>query len=107
VRLVHRGGDLSDSMSQYLVDRLRHAANVKIETRSEVIELTGDEHLLSVKIRDSDGQLIERPVGGLFIMIGADPCTEWLKDVVLVDDRGFVLTRERCGPDAPQPYNFF
>jgi len=25
-------------------------------------------------------------------MIGADPCTEWVKDAVRLDDRGFVLT---------------
>jgi len=41
VRLVHRGRNLSDSMSQYLVERLRHAANVSIETGAQVIELSG------------------------------------------------------------------
>jgi thioredoxin reductase (NADPH) len=25
-------------------------------------------------------------------MIGADPCTGWVKDAVRLDDRGFVLT---------------
>ena len=45
VRLVHRGRDLSDGMSQYLVERLRHAGNVEIETRAQVVELSGDDHL--------------------------------------------------------------
>jgi thioredoxin reductase (NADPH) len=107
VRLVYRGRDLSESMSQYLVDRLRHAANVKIETRSEVVELSGCERLSRVKIRDADGSVSDRDVGGLFIMIGADPCTGWLKDAVRLDDRGFVLTGEDCGADTPKPYNVF
>jgi len=107
VRLVHRGRDLSDSMSQYLIERLRHAANVSIETHSQVVELSGDERLRIVQIRDADGRAVARPVGGLFIMIGADPCTGWLKDAVRLDDRGFVLTGQDCGPEASVPFNAF
>src|SRR5437016_13809261 len=79
-------------MSQYLVERLRRATNMKIETRSHVAELSGDDRLRTVKIRDGEGRVVERSVGGLFIMIGADPCTGWVKDAVRLDDRGFVLT---------------
>lgn len=107
VRLVHRGRDLADSMSQYLVDRVRRAANIRIETRSQIVELSGDDRLRAIKIRDGDGGVVERPVGGLFVMIGADPRTGWLKDTVRLDDRGFVLTGHACEPDAPTPYNLF
>jgi len=107
VRLVHRGHDLSDSMSQYLVERLRHAANVKIETNSQMVELLGDDHLRSVKIRDGDGHVVQRSVGGLFVMVGADPCTGWLKDTVRLDERGFVLTGENWAPDTRTPYEIF
>jgi thioredoxin reductase (NADPH) len=107
VRLVHRGRDLSDSMSQYLVERLRHAANVSIETDSQVIELSGDERLGGVKIRNAEGHVAERSVGGLFIMIGADPCTGWVREALRLDDRGFILTGEDCGADAAAPFNVF
>jgi thioredoxin reductase (NADPH) len=107
VRLVHRGRDLADSMSQYLIERLRRAANVSIEAGSQVIELSGDEHLRGVKIRDGEGHVAERSVGGLFIMIGADPCTGWVKDAVRLDDRGFILTGEDCGAAAAAPFNVF
>ena len=107
VRLVYRGSDLSESMSHYLVERLRRAANVRIETRSQVVELSGDDRIRTVRIRDGEENVVERFVGGLFIMIGADPRTGWLKDAVRLDDRGFVLTGEGCGVDAPTPYNVF
>jgi thioredoxin reductase (NADPH) len=107
VRLVHRGRDLADSMSQYLLERLRHAANVSIDTGSQVIELSGDQRLSGVKIRDAEGRAVERSVGGVFIMIGADPCTGWLRDSVRLDDRGFILTGEDCGADAAVPFNLF
>lgn len=107
VRLVHRGRDLADSMSQYLIERLHHAANVSIEMRSQVVELSGDERLRTVQIRDAEGRVVPRSVGGLFVMIGADPRTGWLTDTVQLDDRGFVRTGEDCGPAAPVPFNVF
>jgi len=107
VRLVYRGPDLSDSMSQYLIERLRHAANVTIETRSQVVALSGDDHLRTVRIRAGEEHVAEHSVGGLFVMIGADPCTGWLKDAVRLDDRGFILTGEDCGSDAAVPFNVF
>ncbi|HTV50434.1 MAG TPA: FAD-dependent oxidoreductase, partial [Steroidobacteraceae bacterium] len=107
VRLVHRGRDLADSMSQYLVERLRYATNVSIETRSQVVELSGDDRLRTLRIRASDGTTVKRAVCGLFVMIGADPCTGWLKGAVRLDDRGFVLTGEDCGAEAAVPFSVF
>jgi thioredoxin reductase (NADPH) len=72
-----------------------------------VVELLGDDHLRSIKIRDGDGRVVQISVGGLFVMIGAIPCTDWLKDTVRLDDRGFVLTGKSCEPDAPTPYDLF
>jgi thioredoxin reductase (NADPH) len=107
VRLVHRGHDLSDSMSQYLVERLRRAANIKIEMRSQIVALSGDGHVRTVKIRDGEGRVAERSVGGLFVMIGADACTAWLKGTVQLDNRGFVLTGEDCQSDTLASHNPF
>jgi thioredoxin reductase (NADPH) len=107
VRLVHRGADLADSMSNYLLERLRHAANVEIETGSQVVELVGNERLLAVKIKGAEGVVREREAGGIFVMIGADPCTGWLDGTVGLDSRGFVQTGEACGEAAPRPFNIF
>ncbi len=107
VRLVHRGRDLAESMSRYLIERLRRAAGVRIETHSEIVELAGDDHLRALKVRHGDGGVVECAVGGLFVMIGADPCTGWLDRVVQLDNRGFVLTGKDCAPEAPAPYNLF
>jgi len=107
VRLVHRGAHLADSMSSYLVERLRHAANVEIETSSQVVGLAGGERLAAVHIRGGDGAVVERQAGGIFVMIGADPCTGWLDGTIGLDDRGFVLTGEACGAAAPLPFNIF
>ncbi|MBV8962263.1 MAG: FAD-dependent oxidoreductase [Hyphomicrobiales bacterium] len=106
VRLVCRGHDLSHTMSQYLIDRLHRATNVVIEMRSEVIGLLGGDRLESVDVRDDEGQAAERPACGLFVMIGADPCTNWLRGAVKLDDRGFVMTGHDCAT-APRSHGLF
>ncbi|MBS0374624.1 MAG: FAD-dependent oxidoreductase [Proteobacteria bacterium] len=107
VRIVYRGANLADSMSHYLVERLQRAANVTIETRAEVVSLAGGERLETIEIRAADGALVRHAVAGLFVMIGADPCTAWLAGALRMDDRGFVLTGDACGADTPAPFNYF
>jgi thioredoxin reductase (NADPH) len=97
VHLVHRRGDLEASMSQYLISRLHKAKNVQIHLNSTISALRGERSLGSVVIRDSSGKEQEVGACGLFVMIGANPCTEWLNGAVMLDDKGFVLT----GIDLP------
>jgi DNA-binding transcriptional LysR family regulator len=60
-----------------------------------------------------DSALVARKIaqcprpGGVFIMVGADPRTGWLKDTLRLDERGFVLTGEKWERDTPTPYEVF
>lgn len=91
VYLVYRGEDLSHSMSQYLISRLRHAPNITILTRTNVVSLHGDVTLESATLEGPHGRQ-DIATHAIFAMIGATPCTEWLHGVVELDDRGFVIT---------------
>jgi thioredoxin reductase (NADPH) len=92
VTVLHRRADLRETMSQYLVDELdRYGVNVR--DRSEISALEGaDGRLEAVQLTDGT----RLPYSYLFLFLGADPCTEWLGDVIARDDHGFILT----GPDA-------
>jgi thioredoxin reductase (NADPH) len=93
VRIVCRGSDLTASMSEYLVTRLNQTANVKIQLLSEVIEVHGSGKLESVTIANRSSGINETvDVFGLFVMIGGTPCTDWLRNTVTLDKKGFVLT---------------
>ena len=92
VHLVYRGPDLGHSMSRYLITRLEFAPNVRIHTESEVRELHGSEQLEAVTIANSAGQSETIAIRGLFVMIGADPCTDWLRGTIDLDEQGFVVT---------------
>lgn len=98
VYLLYRGDQLGASMSQYLLSRLEYSPSVEIRTGTRVRELRGHGRLESIVI-DSDGREPEEiPTSAMFVMIGADPCTDWLRGMVDLDDKGFVLTGQPAGP---------
>jgi thioredoxin reductase (NADPH) len=86
---------LSDTMSQYLIDRIESLPNVDVVIGSEVARLDGaDGALEGVELRNrSSGTEEARPCRFLFSFIGAEPNTDWLQSSGLkLDGRGFVLT---------------
>ncbi|MEU8607169.1 FAD-dependent oxidoreductase [Actinoplanes sp. NPDC048791] len=94
VRLIIRHDDLARDMSRYLVDQIERMPNVEVLRSTEVVELVGDDGKLgAVVTRDTvTGDRSRIPTAVLFVFIGADPCTGWLRNIVSLDDRGYVLT---------------
>ncbi|MDQ3225331.1 MAG: FAD-dependent oxidoreductase [Chloroflexota bacterium] len=92
VHLVYRGAELGRGMSQYLLSRLEHAPNVHIHTESEICALHGAERLESVEIWTHGGEREKIAAPFVFVMIGSDPCTDWLQGALDLDERGFVNT---------------
>jgi thioredoxin reductase (NADPH) len=91
---------LEDTMSQYLIDRIRGLANVEVVTGAEVSALEGDEdHLSAVSWRDrGSGIETRREIKELFSFIGAQPNTDWLEaSGIHVDRGGFVCTGADAG----------
>jgi thioredoxin reductase (NADPH) len=96
VIMLVRGASLGEKMSQYLVDRLTKHPKVTVRVNSEVTEVCGSEHLDGIRIRNrATNETEEVPTKFLFVFIGAQPNTDWLKGLVACDQYGFVLT----GPD--------
>jgi thioredoxin reductase (NADPH) len=100
VVMVVRGARLEDTMSEYLVSRIRNADNVEVRLRTEVVAAHGEGHLEAVTLADRDtGSEQEVPTNWLFVFIGASPRTDWVGDEVVRDALGFVVT----GPDLALP----
>lgn len=91
VHLVVRGDSLAESMSDYLKRRLESDQRVSIHFGTTVDELRGDDRLQAVRL-NQDGESRWQEALGLFVMIGAAPNTDWLCDLVELDDKGFVKT---------------
>jgi thioredoxin reductase (NADPH) len=102
VRLLVRGRSLAASMSSYLSSRLEAEPTISIEYGAEVSALHGSDYLEAVTIRNTaNGSEETVPTRALFIMVGAAPNTDWLTDLVKLDDKGFVLTGEAVGASSP------
>jgi thioredoxin reductase (NADPH) len=91
VHVVIRGADLGKSMSRYLVDRIEAHPGIQAYTNSQVTRLDGDKTLTAVRIARTDGD-VQMPCSGLFSLIGADPCSDWLSGCAVLDQQGFVVT---------------
>jgi thioredoxin reductase (NADPH) len=102
VCMLVRRSDLAATMSRYLVDRVRGLANVEVIRSASVSGLEGhDGKLEAVRWRlGATGEEVRRPIGHLFLFIGADPNTDWLNDSgVTLDAKGFILTGDEAGHD--------
>ena len=96
VLLLIRGPSLSETMSRYLVDRIASTSNILLRPLTELTSLIEDERgeLGAVRWKDQHaGAEEEANVRHVFVFVGADPATEWLKGCdVALDAKGFVKT---------------
>jgi thioredoxin reductase (NADPH) len=100
VWMLVRRDDIASTMSRYLVDRVSGLANVEVVPQTEVCALEGADGILSaVHYRHTlTGEKVRRSARHLFLFIGADPNTRWLKGSgVALDPKGFVLTGADAG----------
>jgi len=99
VTLLVRSESLAAGMSDYLVRQIEATPNIEVRLRTRVVEGRGDESLEALTLEDArTGQREDVVATAVFIMIGAEPRTEWLGAFIRRDDHGFILT----GRDVPQ-----
>jgi len=92
VTLLVHGGSL-EGMSDYLVQEIRRRPNVEVRMWTEVVDGEGDGALERIVLLDhATGKRETVPGEMLFVLIGAQPHTEWLAGTVLRDREGFIIT---------------
>jgi thioredoxin reductase (NADPH) len=93
VTLVVRGASPAASMSEYLVTEIEKNETVTVRVRTEISGGGGRAHLEYLELRNRDtGEVVTEEAQALFVMIGAEPRTEWLAGFVDRDEDGFILT---------------
>ena len=97
VTILVRSQSLAASMSAYLIREIDSAPNIEVRYQVDVAGGAGDGRLERLELRDQrSGQVELVPAAGLFVLIGAEPFTDWLPEAVGRDRWGFIFT----GPDA-------
>jgi thioredoxin reductase (NADPH) len=93
VSLVVRGGDLRKNMSTYLSERVQSNPRVNIRLHTELREVHGTACLDRVHLENTaTGEISIEDSCGVFIFIGATPCTDFLNGEILKDENGFIVT---------------
>jgi thioredoxin reductase (NADPH) len=84
---------LGPGMSEYLVQRIRAAANVVVHEQAEIEALHGSRHLEAIGVRNNvTGAATQLLCAALFVFIGAEPTADWLPAEIARDAKGFLLT---------------
>jgi thioredoxin reductase (NADPH) len=92
VNLVVRGGNLRKSMSAYLSERVAANPRIRVRLHTELRAVEGAERLEAVRLENTaTGESTREESGGIFILIGAVPSTDFLGSAIALDANGFVL----------------
>jgi thioredoxin reductase (NADPH) len=108
VRVIVRGPALKATMSRYLVERVERSPTIEVMTETEVVALHGSATVESATLQSADGSRQDVDTSAVFVMIGADPCTEASEGMLATDDAGFLLCGEgalNCASHMAWPLN--
>ena len=91
--LVHRRDRLR--AATVLQDRLFKEKCVEIRWGSVLTGITGDNKVAGVTVQDvKTGQEAAIPCQGVFVFVGIEPATGFIKDIVQLDNNGFIVADE-------------
>jgi thioredoxin reductase (NADPH) len=107
VTVLIRGDSLQTSMSQYLIDQIDGTENISLMVNTEVTAVDGTDRLEAITITNNkSGETETVPADAMFIFIGAVPHTHIVKDVVELDEAGFIYTGQELIREGRRPRNW-
>lgn len=93
VHLIHRRGEFR--ASKIMRKRALENPKIAVHFNNEVADVLGDESVEGIVLRDvNTGATESLPVQGFFVAIGHQPNTGIFKNVLDMDDVGYLKTRE-------------
>ena len=103
VTLVVRRDNLPHSMSDYLIKEIEATPAITVRLETEVIDGHGGDRLDGLTLCDKrSGRAEQVPADALFVLIGGEPCTQWLPEAVQLEG-GYILTGRDIVRDGAHP----
>jgi thioredoxin reductase (NADPH) len=88
------------------VDQIEQDDRVDVLRHTTICALHGEHGLEAVVAEDArTGERRELPAKALFVFIGAQPHTDWLRDEVAADEDGFLIAGRDLAPEALGAYD--
>ena len=99
VYMLVRGKELSETMSRYLIQRIVENPGIELQLQTEIVALAGDSHLERVTWPNrATHEESVHDIRHVFVMAGASPRTDWLRECLALDNQGFILTGRDLDP---------
>jgi thioredoxin reductase (NADPH) len=99
VHMLIRGKELSETMSRYLIQRIVENPVIELLFQTEIVSMAGDSHLEQVTwLNHATGEKSVHDIRHVFVMAGASPHTDWLRECLALDKQGFILTGRDLDP---------
>ncbi|TDT72353.1 alkyl hydroperoxide reductase subunit F [Hypnocyclicus thermotrophus] len=96
--------EFTDSLKadKILIDKLKEHENHKILLSSAIKEIKGDEYVTSVMIEDQNTkETYEYKTDGVFVEIGLIPNSNFLKDIIKLNNFNEIIIDEKCETNVP------
>jgi len=85
-----------------LVKALEAKDNVTMTFNTVVDALIGEDELTALRLKNTEtGILTSLPIDGMFVAIGLIPDNDAVKDIVSLDERGYIVSNESCLTNIP------
>lgn len=79
--------------SKIMQDRVMNAPNIEIHWNSETVEISGDNVVTGVKIKNNiSGEIKDLNITGFFVAIGHQPNTKIFEGMINLDEQGYIIT---------------
>jgi thioredoxin reductase (NADPH) len=100
VTIVHRREDFR--ASAIMLDRAKKDPKISIMTNKIVEEVLGETSVTGVRLKDAKtGEVSTINTQGFFLAIGHKPNTDFLKNIVELDSKGYIVTKEYTQTSMP------
>jgi thioredoxin reductase (NADPH) len=101
VTIIHRRDQFR--ASPIMLTRAKKNPKITILTNKVIEEITGETSVTGVRMKDTvSGKVEEYPTQGVFLAIGHKPNTEFLKDIITLDKKGYIPVH---GLEKPGDYH--
>ncbi len=80
--------------SKIMQQRVKNTANIKIHWNTVTEDILGDDEVTGARIKNTvTGEVSEIAVKGFFVAIGHKPSTDLFKDILKMDETGYLKTK--------------
>ncbi len=99
VSIIHRRDTFR--ADAHLVAKAKAKPNINFIMNSTIQHLHATDGKLSSLTLNTNGKKSELQVDGLFIAIGRIPANDFVKDIIDLDDAGYIISDESCHTNIP------